>query len=71
MNHKLYEEWLFTYLESDDLEDEQSALLQDHLKNCESCQELAKSWRELDQQLFHASLVSPRNRFYGSLAGAF
>lgn len=63
MNHKLYEEWLFTYLESDDLEDEQSALLQDHLRNCKGCQELASSWREMDQQLFHAVLVSPRTGF--------
>ena len=59
MNHKLFEEWLFTYLDSDDLEAEQASQLQDHLRTCNSCQNLAKSWREVDRHLFNAEVVSP------------
>lgn len=63
MNHKHFEEWLFTYLESDELETEQSTQLQEHLRNCESCQNIAKSWREVDRHLFNAPLASPRTGF--------
>jgi hypothetical protein len=63
MNHKLLEEWLFTYLESDDLEAEQSAQLQDHLRDCQTCQNLARSWREVDRHLLGAKLIAPRAGF--------
>ncbi len=63
MNHKHFEEWLFTYLDNDELEAEQSTQLQEHLRHCESCQHLARSWREVDRHFFKAPLVSPRAGF--------
>ncbi len=63
MNHKNFEEWLFAYLDGDSLETEQSAQLQGHLQTCETCQNLAKSWREVDQHLMSAQMVAPKPGF--------
>lgn len=63
MNHKQIEEWLFTYLEGDDLEIDQMDQLQDHLIDCEDCQNLVKSWREVDRYLLNADLASPSAGF--------
>ncbi len=71
MNHKLFEEWLFTYLENDDLEVEQANQLQEHLQNCERCQHLVKSWREVDTQLFKAEVVPPQTGFTGRWQARF
>ncbi len=65
MNHKNYEDWLFSYLEPEDgeLTSEQTIALEGHLKNCESCRNLSVSWREVDTVLQKKAQVSPEAGF--------
>lgn len=65
MNHKTFEDWLFLNLEPQDgeLTSEQSAALEEHLKNCESCRNLSISWRQVEHTLSQKSLVSPEAGF--------
>ena len=61
MNHRQYEEWMFADLEQpeDNLTNQDNAALQVHLQDCESCRQLAVSWKEVDVQLRVASIVAP------------
>jgi hypothetical protein len=59
-NHLLIEEWL---LSASDLAPEQSQQLQEHLKSCESCRQLAEAWREVEYQLKTSPMRSPEPGF--------
>ncbi|MEW5869301.1 MAG: hypothetical protein AB1894_08505 [Chloroflexota bacterium] len=62
MNHKLYEEWLFTSLEpaeADALSAEQAASLQAHLQECQGCQQLADAWQAVETRLSKPVMFAP------------
>jgi hypothetical protein len=65
MNHKTFEDWLFTDLEQpeDTLNREQSQRLHAHLETCESCQQLALSWRAVELDLKAAPMAAPAPGF--------
>jgi predicted anti-sigma-YlaC factor YlaD len=59
-NHLRFEEWL---LSASSLTPEEHALLQEHLKSCESCRRLLDAWQEVDYQLKAAPLRAPEPGF--------
>jgi predicted anti-sigma-YlaC factor YlaD len=65
MNHKLYEEWLFTNVEGleGELTPDQATDLQEHLRECASCRELVEAWQEVEVQLQEAPLAAPQPGF--------
>ena len=58
--HLHFEEWL---LSASDLLPEQSQLLHEHLKSCESCRQLSEAWQEVEYQLKSAPMLSPEPGF--------
>lgn len=65
MNHRLYEDWLFTHLDPDgeNLNPQQLKELEVHLQECTSCQQLAASWRQVEVGLRHPVMVDPAPGF--------
>lgn len=65
MNHQPYEEWLLR--EPDHLKDQLSAQeytdFQLHLEECKSCQSLSVAWRETENELRTAPIISPEPGF--------
>lgn len=65
MNHRLYEDWLFAHLDpaGNDLRAEQVKELENHLKACASCQQLADSWRQVEVELRRPVMAEPAAGF--------
>jgi anti-sigma factor RsiW len=61
MNHRLYEEWLFA--DQGTLSREQSAAVQEHLRDCPDCQALAGSWQEVQAVLRDPPVAAPAAGF--------
>ncbi len=60
MNHQPFEKWLFS---EEPLLPEQEQSLREHLQNCQSCNALEKSWKEVEG-LFQSSIsVAPAPGF--------
>jgi hypothetical protein len=60
MNHKPAIDWLF---EEDELSQTQSKMLQEHLAECDSCQVLAESYRQVAIALKRTEQVEPEAGF--------
>ncbi|MCL4562227.1 MAG: zf-HC2 domain-containing protein [Chloroflexi bacterium] len=60
MNHSSYEEWL---LSGEELDQEQSQALQNHLQSCPDCTNLQKSWSQLEPILSASTQVDPAPGF--------
>ncbi len=64
MNHRLYEEWLFAYQDSEDeLTPQQTTALREHLQGCEACRLLANAWQDLELRLQDVPLLAPEPGF--------
>jgi len=65
MNHKIYEDWLFSYLDpqEDALTADQVSSLEDHLTVCERCRTTADSWRAVEDLFRKEKVVSPKPGF--------
>jgi len=64
MNHRIYEEWLFAHLESEDeLTPQEAAALQEHLQDCTACRQMAGAWQEVDQRLRAEPMLEPAPGF--------
>jgi len=61
MNHKPAIDWLFE--DPVELSQAQANVLQDHLADCESCQELAESYRQLTTVLKKSEQLGPEAGF--------
>ncbi len=60
MNHQPFRNWL---LSEDQLSDEQTRSLQDHLAYCASCSQIVSSWQDVEYSLQHTPQVSPLTGF--------
>ncbi len=60
MNHKPAIDWLFA---DDELSQTQSKVLQEHLAECDSCQDLAESYRQVAFALKRTEQVEPEAGF--------
>lgn len=60
MGHQPFETWL---LSGESLPPEQEQHLQEHLNNCQTCQQLSSAWSEVDELLKGASLIKPAHGF--------
>jgi hypothetical protein len=65
MNHRLYEDWLFTHVDpgGDELSPQQVKELQVHMQTCPTCQQLANSWRQVEVELRRPVMVEPAAGF--------
>lgn len=65
MNHKLFEDWLFIYLDphAGVLTADQVSALEDHLTACEHCRATEDSWRAVDNLLHREMVLSPKPGF--------
>ena len=61
MNHKPAIDWLFA--DPDELSQAQTAVLQEHLEDCENCQELVESYRQLTAALKKSEQIGPEAGF--------
>jgi len=61
MNHKPAIDWLF--VDQDELSQPQTRELQEHLAECESCQELAESYRQVTFAMKRSEQVGPEAGF--------
>lgn len=61
MNHKPAFDWLFE--DPDELSQTQSKALQEHLVECDSCQQLAESYRQVTSALKRSEQVGPEAGF--------
>ena len=61
MNHKPAIDWLF--VDPDELSQPQTRELQEHLAECDNCQELAESYRQLAVALKRSDTVGPEAGF--------
>jgi anti-sigma factor RsiW len=60
MSHQPYEKWLF---DEADLSREQAKALQAHLQECQQCQELQETWKNLGVKVQVTPMVSPQPGF--------
>ncbi len=60
MKHRSYEEWIMA---GEPLLDEQQIQLNQHLEHCDSCQGLAKRWRQAETLIERAPVVGPAAGF--------
>ena len=60
MKHQLFETWI---LSDEPLSLQNKRHLQEHLRECGSCDRMDKSWREVDNLLLSASHVTPAPGF--------
>jgi hypothetical protein len=60
MYHRPFEDWL---LDEEPLTTEQDALLQEHLRICESCRQLSQAWQQAEVELHRASTLAPQAGF--------
>jgi anti-sigma factor RsiW len=56
MNHQPFEQWM---LDDEDLDQEQERALQEHLRSCESCEQLAQSWQAVRHEIEADPQVAP------------
>jgi len=56
MNHRLFEGWLLT---DELLETQQRKLLEEHLGECPSCQQLYHAWKEVEFELRESPQITP------------
>jgi hypothetical protein len=68
MGHQPFEEWI---VDDYPISQEQSELLQTHLKQCPKCAQLSSSWTRAEAELIAAGMISPApgfvNRFQSKL----
>ncbi len=60
MNHQPFEEWM---LDDQGLNPEQERALQEHLKTCESCPQIAQSWQAVRHAIEAEPQAAPSTRF--------
>ena len=60
MNHQPFENWIF---EDKPLNSDQEQGLKRHLKECESCQSVQKSWLSLRDEMTQAPILAPMPGF--------
>jgi hypothetical protein len=60
MKHQQYETWIF---EADELSSEQAQQLEEHLRQCEACNELAKAEKSLQMAIKSAPMMKPMSGF--------
>jgi hypothetical protein len=60
MNHQPFRDWL---LSEDELSSDQSDLLQEHLKSCDSCSEIESAWLEVESACRKIPQVAPASGF--------
>lgn len=60
MNHLYFEDLLFA---EQPLTPQESAALQEHLQDCESCQMLANAWQDVENQLHRSAMLEPAPGF--------
>ncbi len=60
MNHPYFEDLLFA---EQPLTPQESAALQEHLQDCESCQLLANAWQDVENQLHRSAMLEPAPGF--------
>jgi hypothetical protein len=60
MNHHYFEDLLFT---EQPLTPQDNAALQEHVRDCESCQMLANAWQEVESQLHRSAILEPSSGF--------
>jgi hypothetical protein len=60
MYHRPFEDWL---LDEEPLTTEQAALLQEHLRSCTSCAQLAHAWKKVEVDLHRAPMLAPQMGF--------
>jgi anti-sigma factor RsiW len=65
MNHRIYEDWLFDYLDPAGtmLEEQQSADLKRHLQTCPQCQDLSAALRKVEGELRRVPQAQPEPGF--------
>jgi hypothetical protein len=60
MNHHYFEDLLFA---EQPLTPQDNAALQEHVRDCESCQILANAWQEVESQLHRSAILEPASGF--------
>lgn len=60
MKHQPFEDWLFS---SEPLAPSETAALQAHLQNCDSCRQLSGAWIEVEDWLKRSPVVAPASGF--------
>lgn len=60
MIHQPYEDWLFA---DEPLTEAEQAALQEHLKICEGCRQLAAAWQAVEGSLYETPVVEPKPGF--------
>jgi len=56
MNHQQFESWIF---EQNDLSSEEKNALENHIRQCSTCNDLNNKWQVIDQHLHSLSDLSP------------
>lgn len=59
-NHQPFEDWL---LSEETFSFQETRTLQEHLQTCDSCHQLSASWREVEDRLQNAPVISPAPGF--------
>ncbi len=60
MNHQPFRDWLVA---EEPLSTDQTIALQEHLQACNSCQQIARSWKDLELVMRQSSQVAPPEGF--------
>jgi hypothetical protein len=60
MNHQPYRDWL---LSDEQLTERETLALQDHLRSCESCNQISFAWKEIELEFKRTPLVDPAAGF--------
>jgi len=64
MNHRIYEDWLFTSQDDPQaLTPEQDNALHEHIQDCESCRSLAIAWEQVENELLNEAMLAPEPGF--------
>lgn len=59
-NHLPFEDWL---LSEETLTSQETRTMQEHLQACDSCSQMSDSWKEVEDQLQRAPMISPTPGF--------
>jgi len=60
MNHRLFEDWIIS---EEPLAANEKIELEDHLRSCNSCQQLLTAWKATEEKLRDVQMVAPRAGF--------
>lgn len=63
MTHQPFEEWIFSDSPDHKLSPRETAALQNHLYDCQSCRILSDAWNELEQELVPTPMSAPQPGF--------